>query len=178
MIGSPGGFFMETLLKLKRHGALLVLIALSGWMPASAEMADPRFTMTVIVDDAHGGRVAAGKYESAISRITANRRVADPFARHTNLCVAYTKIGDMERATDSCETALTFIQQESPEKKAGYTTDRRYRRYLALALSNLGVLDVAKGTPEVARLRFEEAIDVDADAPEARTNLDRLIAGL
>jgi hypothetical protein len=171
---------MEILSKLKRHRVLiapLVLIALSGWMPASAEKADPRFTMTVIVDDAHGGTVTAGKYESAISRITASSRIADPFAKHTNLCVAYTKIGDIYRATESCETALDFIRQEGPHKKTGYATDR-HRRYLALALSNLGVLEVAKGTPELARMRFEEALDLEADAPEARTNLDRLTAGL
>ena len=172
---------MKTSLKLKRHPALLaplVLIALSGWMPASAEKAEPRFTMTVIFDDAHGSKVAAGKYESAISKITANRRIADPFAKHTNLCVAYTKIGDMERATDSCEAALDLIRQESPKMTTSSMKDRRHRMYLALALSNLGVLDVAKGTPEVARMRFEEAIDVGARVPQPRTNLDRLIAGL
>lgn len=170
---------METFLKLKRHGVLLtplMLIALSGWLPASAEQADSRFTMTVIVDNAHGGKVAAGKYESAITRITGSKRITDPFAKHTNLCVAYTKIGDVKRATQSCETALSLIRKEGQRTKAGYADDRLHRRFLALALSNLGVLDVAKGTPELARIRFQEAIDLDAGNSAPEVNLGRLAA--
>lgn len=172
---------MEKFIKSDRLDALLAplaLIAVIGWTPVSAQEATPAFTMTVIIDKAHGDKVAAGKYESAIGDISGSKRISDAFAKHTNLCVAYAKTRAIDRATDSCETALTLIREEGQRRKASHAYDRRQRGFLALALSNLGVLDVAKGAPETARARFEEAIGLDTGVPAPRINLARLAVDL
>ena len=171
---------MKTFLKSKSHYAVVMsitVLALLEWSSISAKETDPALTMTVIIDRAHGGKVAAGKYERAIEKIMASKRNVDPFARHTNLCVAYTKTRNIDSATRSCESALDLIREEGERRRSLYSGDR-HRQFLALALSNLGVLDIVKGTPDVARARFQEAIDLDSGTAAARTNLDRLSAGL
>lgn len=175
---------MEISSKWNRHGIVivpLVFIALLGCVPVSAQEASAPYTMTIIIDKAYGGRVAAGKYGSAIDKITASKRDFDLFAKHTNLCVAYTKIRNIDNATVSCEAALSVIREEGEADRHGRSNheyDRSHREYVALALSNLGVLDVVKGSPETARARFEEAVDLGPGIPAAQANLGRLTADL
>ena len=51
------------------------------------------------------------------------------------------------------------------------------RIYLALALSNLGVLQAAKGSPDRARARFLEAVELDTELSAPKINLARLAKG-
>jgi Flp pilus assembly protein TadD len=51
------------------------------------------------------------------------------------------------------------------------------RVYLALALSNLGVLHAARGSTDIARRTFREAVELDTGLPAPRINLARLAKG-
>ena len=156
---------------------VLVLAAAFSCAPVSAQDAQPVYTMTVIVDAAHGQKVAAGKYDRAIAKITAKRFTSDAYSDHTNLCVAYTKTGEIEKATVACEAAVSAMRKKPMVKSRSYIPTHQVvtnRMYLALALSNLGVLDVVKGEPEAAREKFEEAIALDASISAPKVNIARL----
>ena len=156
---------------------LAVLAALIAYAPLSAQEADPAYTMTVIIDAAHGGKVAAGKYDRAIERINASKSNRDPYSKQTNLCVAYTKTGELDKATEACEAALA-IMLDSRKSRRSYPgsagAERSDRVYLALALSNLGVLHAAKGSSEIARQSFQRALELDTGLSAPRINLARL----
>ena len=157
--------------------AWIALAASLAAGPLAAHETDPVYTMTVIIDAAHGGNVAAGKYERAIEKITARKSSRDPYSRETNLCVAYTKTGELDKATKACEAALAIMRTgENPRSNylgAAYS-ERVDRTYLALALSNLGVLQVAKGSTDTALESFREAVALGTGLSAPQTNLARL----
>ena len=178
---SPGEKTMNSVHEHKRIAALSKPLALAASLlacaPLAAQESDPSYTMTVIIDAAHGGKVASGQYERAIEKITASKSKRDPYSKHTNLCVAYTKTGELEKATDACEAALALTRdKKSPRRsKLGPAyAGRADRVYLALALSNLGVLHAAKGSPEIARKTFREALELDTGLSAPKVNLARL----
>ena len=183
-LGSLGGKKMKPAMKyvhierLSRPLALLAALIVSA--PLAAQETDPAYTMTVIIDAAHGGKVAAGKYERAIEKITATKSARDPYSRHTNLCVAYTKTGELDKATEACEAALA-ITLGSKKPRSGHLGsaqfERNERMYRALALSNLGVLHAAKGSPEIARNTFRKALELESGLSAPRINLARLAKG-
>jgi tetratricopeptide (TPR) repeat protein len=160
--------------------SITLAASLIGAAPLAAEEPDEAYTMTVIVDAAHGGKVAAGKYERAIESITTAKRSGDAYSKQTNLCVAYTKTGALEKATAACEAALA-IMLDGRKSRSTYVTpahaERLDRVYLALALSNLGVLHAAKGSTEMARARFLEAVELHTDLSAPKINLARLARG-
>jgi tetratricopeptide (TPR) repeat protein len=178
---SPGGREMRSAVKLDRVGKLsrplAVLAALLAGAPLAAHETDPAYTMTVIVDAAHGSKVAAGKYERAIEKITSSKSTRDEYSRQTNLCVAYTKTGELDKATSACEAALA-IALGGRKTGSGYLgsaqSQRIDRMYRALALSNLGVLHAAKGSPDFARRSFREALQLETSLSAPRINLARL----
>ena len=143
-----------------------LLAALLAAAPLAAEETDPAYTMMVIIDAAHGSKVTAGKYERAIEKITARKSSRDPYSRQTNLCVAYTKTGELDKATRACEAALALTRDGK--------IDRMYR---AVALSNLGVLHAAKGSQDIARRTFLEALDLDSGLSAPKINLARVARG-
>ena len=148
--------------RLSRPLMLAASLVVAG--PLAAEETDPAYTMTVIVDAAHGSKVAAGRYERAIDKITASKSKRDPYSRQTNLCVAYTKTGELDKATAACEAALEMMLSKS----------RPDRVYLALALSNVGVLHAAKGSHEIARKSFRQALELNSGLSAPKINLERL----
>ena len=156
------------LVRLSRPLALAAYLVAAG--PLAAEEADPAYTMTVIVDAAHGSKVAAGKYERAIEKITAGKSSRNAYSKQTNLCVAYTKTGALEKATAACEAALAIMLDGAKPRSNVLTatpSEKHDRVYLALALSNLGVLHAAKGNTDIARSTFREAVDLAVDAEDA-----------
>ena len=167
---SLGGIRMKSLKKSGRVERVLrpitLLAAVLATAPLAAEETDPAYTMTVIIDAAHGGKVAAGKYERAIEKITARKNSRDPYSRQTNLCVAYTKTGELDKATRACEAALAITRDGK--------IDRMFR---AVALSNLGVLHAAKGSQDIARRTFREALELDSGLSAPKTNLARVAMG-
>lgn len=161
--------------RLSRLLALVASLATAG--PLAADEADPAYTMTVIVDAAHGSKVAAGNYERAIAKITAAKGNRDAYSKQTNLCVAYTKTGALEKATAACESALAIMlggEKTRSSSLGGASSQKLDRVYLALALSNLGVLHAAKGSTDIARRTFREAVELDTGLPAPRINLARV----
>ena len=142
---------------------------------------DLRYTMTVIRDAAQGATVVQGDYEKAVARITGRRVALNPFAGFTNLCVAYAKIGKIDEADDACDTALAIVRDPNWEHRSGVMTgygERTRRKYLALALSNRGVLHAIRGDESAAEQSFDEAIKLDQRNTAPRVNLARLEAGI
>jgi len=164
--------------RLSRPLALVASLIIAA--PLAAEENDEVYTMTVIVDAAHGSKVAAGKYERAIKSITAAKHSRDAYSKQTNLCVAYTKTGELDKATAACEAALA-IMLDGRKSRSTYIAPARAgdldRVYLALALSNLGVLQAAKGSTETARETFLEAVELDTGLSAPKINLARLAKG-
>lgn len=169
--------------KTHTHNAALaaLLITATTSMPALAdeEPAVP-FTMAVIIGEAEGSKVQAGKYEQAIERITrSGRRMPRYFADQLNLCVAYTKTNDIQKASAACEGAIAEVKEE--ESRVSRSKNDRaprvlaYRANLALALSNRGVLRAATGDRKRARQDFLAAIELQTrDSWIFENNLNRV----
>ncbi|NNF39960.1 MAG: hypothetical protein HKN64_01190, partial [Woeseiaceae bacterium] len=110
------------------------------------------YTLTAIEDVSYGEEVVAGDYDTAIEGILSSAKVRrSGFEAQTNLCVAYTRSGDFEKADASCNAALAALEKRSRPATAALldlSQSRRVReRYLALALSNRGVLRAITGKP-------------------------------
>ena len=164
--------------RLSRPLALVASLLVAA--PLAAEETEEAYTMTVIVDAAHGSKVAAGKYDRAIERITAAKSSRDAYSKHTNLCVAYTKTGALDKATAACEAALAIMLEDRKSRGTYFAptqAEKLERVYLALALSNLGVLQAAKGSTDSARETFQEAVELDTGLSAPKINLARLAKG-
>lgn len=164
--------------RLSRPLALVASLVVAA--PLAAEETEEAYTMTVIVDAAHGSKVAEGKYERAIEEIMAAKRSRDAYSKQTNLCVAYTKTGALDKATAACEAALAIMLDGGKSRGADVAPARAGkldRMYLALALSNLGVLQAAKGSTDEAREMFLEAVGLETDLTAPKINLARLAKG-
>lgn len=159
--------------------ALIIATAISA--PAFAHEPEVKpLTMAVIKNVAYGAKVNSGKYEQAIDRITRNgSRAPDSFAEQVNLCVAYTKIKEIEKASTACDAAIALAKARE-SRVAQMNSDRSpavraSRSDLAVALSNRGVLLAATGDAELARKDFLTAINFRTDfSKTVAANLDRL----
>ena len=135
------------------------------------------YQMVVFSDRRHGIKVTKGNYAKAIERITSSpERRGEAFETRTNLCVAYTKAGDLDNAVESCDAALAYIQQKERALTANGNA-LMFERYLALALSNRGVLYAVDGDVDRARSSFEAAMGLRAKLAAPKGNLARLEQG-
>ena len=165
-----------------KYGALTALfVAATLLSHASAEdVPDVPLTMTVISDDAYGKTVTKGEYEQAIDRITRNgRRIPKRFAGQNNLCVAYTKTNEIEKARIACDAAISSIERRGVRASIGtwyYSAAvHAYQSDLAVALSNRGVLLAAIGDADLAEQDFVAAIELKtALTSTIESNLERL----
>lgn len=162
------------------NGILAITGAALLSVTSYAASAKPAFTMTVISDDSYGHLVKAGAYETAIEKISNySERRQNTFEAQTNLCVAYTKSGDLARADNACNGALESIQRQADRALKRRQTPKYlaegYRAYLALALGNRGVLSAIRGDSDKARMDFLQASQLHADLPApVDVNLARL----
>ena len=109
---------VEKLTRLTWLSRPLVLAAsLVAAAPLAAEENAEAYTMTVIVDAAHGSKVATGKYERAIEKITAAKRSTDAYSsRRTVLptcstacagdCCLRSRAGDNARRPEIAQQLL------------------------------------------------------------------------
>jgi Flp pilus assembly protein TadD len=158
-----------------KFGASVVglLMAVSAQSADAAEAQSP-YVMTVIADMAQGEQVVSGQYEDAIAAITSpNTRNRDSFAASNNLCVAYTKMNDLTKATAACADAL----QVSKNTFGPWYDASRMRSDRALALSNRGVIRAITGDDSGARQDFELAIKLGKNLSAPLENLARLETG-
>lgn len=164
--------------KHKRHLTLaagLVAAIVAG--PALGAERAPAYTMTVIHDAYFGKKVLSGDYRDAIDRIRANGdRPAASFEAHTNLCVAYVKSGEIDRAESACNAAVNAAhkQAERANRFVSSYEGERWREFEAVALSNRGVLHAVAGEPELARLDFSRALELRTSIDAPGSNLARL----
>jgi tetratricopeptide (TPR) repeat protein len=160
-------------------GALLFSATISAPALAENEGAAP-FKMAVISNEAYGRSVTSGKFAQAIDSITAGgHRSRDRFADQNNLCVAYTKTSDLEKASVACNAAIARLKRRKSRASTSawnYSAEgHAYRSELALALSNRGVLLAATGETELAKKDFLAAIELETRSSSfAESNLDRL----
>ena len=158
----------------------VTLFAALCCISATASAAEPKYTMTTIKDLAHGATIDAGKYEQAIEKITAIDDDVDTFFRNTNLCVAYTKTGNLDDALLACDSAVEQVDNVSFDQMsfAPKSFERRMRsKYLAVSLSNRGVLHALMGDVELARRDFVEALSSGTYKKVVKINLARLDKG-
>lgn len=164
-----------------RAAMAALLIVATAPIPALAHE-DPivPFTMAVIIDGAHGTKVQVGNYEKAIDRITrGGSRTPRSFADQVNLCVAYAKTNDLQKANSACEAAIAEVRKQE-SRLARIRNERNqelraYRSDLALALSNRGVLMAVAGDKERAKQAFLAAIDLQTkDSRIFENNLKRV----
>jgi tetratricopeptide (TPR) repeat protein len=121
--------------------------------------------------------VAAGNYEQAIKKLSAPNSDNDAFFKATNLCVAYTKTGNFAAARTACDVAVEKARHMDYEKRSQIS--RRFqvktrKIYLAIALTNRGVLHAVTGDVERAQQAFSEALNTSEDAKQAKINMAKL----
>jgi tetratricopeptide (TPR) repeat protein len=160
----------------RKGPALAALISLLGTASVMAETGAPTgFVMNYYEDTAQGALVEDGAYEAVINRLAMRstdsaRRVADQI----NLCVAYTKTKQIDKATVSCDLALARAGKKVSRQSLleSYRTAReRADAERAIALINRGVLHAVNGETEEARELFELAADLETRNESAEMNL-------
>ncbi len=172
---------MKTLADTKKASAFgftcALLLGFSTPVTAEETAAAP-YTMAVIENEAYGRQVTAGKYEHAIDRITrGGSKARDRFANHVNLCVAYTKTRNIENANLACNAALAGLKKQEDRAMRSKKSPLygSYKRDLAVALSNRGVLFAVSGDKARARESFAAALELQTSLSQiAESNLERL----
>ena len=157
--------------------ALCMLSLALACAPAWSGSKEPKFTMTLFSDHAQGLSILDGDYKQAIKKINAKMSDRDRFQVETNLCVAYTKSGELEAAEEACEAALAAAESQKVSRHISAFGSTRYvarKQSIAIALSNRGVLKAVKGDFDSARQDFDAAIDLRAQLSAPKTNLERL----
>lgn len=146
-------------------------------LSVSAQAEDPNvaYTMIAITDASYGNKVTAGRYEQAIEKITTRRvRNSEFFESRTNLCVAYTKSGDLENASVACNDAIEYVRKRVDSKKSTARIPIAQRINLAAALTNRGVLHAISGEYDLARRDFVEAKGLRSGLSAPKASLARL----
>jgi Flp pilus assembly protein TadD len=129
---------------------------------ALAVSAEDSFTMKVHPKETPGSwEIEHGQYERAVTllEIAAARSMRsgrDEGPIQTNLCVAYTKLGDYDTATRYCDRAVEVSFQ------------------FGVAYNNRGVLQALKNNFAAAAADFDAAINRRESAEVAKLNKERL----
>ncbi len=128
------------------------------------------YKMVVIAEDALAAPIQAGTLTTALSAAT-TQQAQDPYARQMNLCVAYSKEGNIDKAKDACHKAVTLVRQSG---KRPAELQRELRSY---AYSNRGVVRLLSGDNIGALADFQRAHDIEASVI-SQHNLGKLTAKL
>lgn len=158
--------------------ALCALSLAAACAPAWSGDEEPNYEMAVFLDAAQGPKILTGNYAQAIEKIRSKDHAGDTLRVKTNLCVAFTKSGDIEAAEQACDEAVAEAKSFRKVRRSTYyvqTAADVRARYLAIALSNRGVLKAVKGDFEAAREDFDAAMAQRAwGISTARANLEKL----
>lgn len=128
------------------------------------------YKMVVIAEDALAAPIQAGALTTALSAAT-TQQAPDPYARQMNLCVAYSKEGNTEKAKDACHKAVTLVRQ------SGNRPAELQRELRSYAYSNRGVARLLSGDNTGALADFQRAHDIEASVI-SQHNLGKLTAKL
>lgn len=158
---------------------VLIVIAQNSALAADTE-AKP-YQMGVLLNKAYGESIEAGKYERAITRMARHlERERVDFGAQNNLCVAFVKTHDLDKAATACDAAVARASKLknrglSTKKRRKSLVDESNREDLAIALSNRGVLLAVQGNEDQARKDFEAAASLGSRHTKiAAENLQRL----
>lgn len=157
----------------RTRGALCAIAALLATLPVIG-LADPApsgLRMMAIENRAHGKLLTSGRYVEAIEKISAHRDRIERFERHNNLCVAYTKTRDLQKAAAACEAALETREGVTAQNASYWSSNRLKLRDRAIALSNRGVLRAVTGDMDGAREDFSAAAKLSDELDEPLENL-------
>ena len=143
----------------------------------TAKERTPKPSVAYFEDAAQGRKIRRANYESAVDTLKESQPDgAAAFFSATNLCVSYLKLGELRDAREACNVAVEQISTLAGSeafRKARYAADDR-GRFMAVALSNRGVVNAADGRTALARADFEAAIEAYEPFDEARENLNWL----
>lgn len=154
--------------------SVVVMMMLAGGVATAQE----HYVLNVIEESAKGRAILSERYESAITTLeSSNVEGLRGFYADNNLCVAYIKTGDLDKAARACDSAVMRMQAQLrlPEtSRAGKVRRQTHREMLAVALSNRGVLAALAGNKDDARTDFLAARDLRQRLSALRANLKRL----
>jgi tetratricopeptide (TPR) repeat protein len=145
--------------------------------PAWSDDNRPKFEMAVYSDAPQGMKILSGKYDQAIAKINTKSSSADHLHVKTNLCVAYIKAGDVDAAETVCEEAVVAAKSLNNVRTSsfiGQSAAKARARYLAIALSNRGVVKAVRGEFEAAKEDFDAALAQRSGISSIETNIERL----
>lgn len=161
----------------RKQSLFIAMLALCNSVPALADdTVSQGYIMTVYSDMAHGQKVLDGAETRAIQRLSRNGKARVGYLEgQVNLCVAYAKTRQAEKAVEACDSAiessLKQAQRLEQTRKFGRRSTQVADTGLAIALTNRGVLHAIAGEENDARAKFEMAIDLESTEQSARANL-------
>lgn len=145
----------------------------------NAQSSKPVFGMAVFLSSHFGPEIESGKVDAAIEALE-SEEPADPddYERSSNLCVAYIKAKDLQKATNACDEAVRQVQNQTDSLAEKKFVPRKKRvalkEDLAVALSNQGVVTALNGDLEQAEKLFQESIELVSRDKMVKGNLERL----
>ena len=159
-------------------GILLgISLLLFGAVTAHAGEEQPdAYVMTVYSDAAHGSKIIDGAPKDVIAKLSSKDGArSNALAGQVNLCVAYTKTMQLEKAAEICDSAIAAALKDARRLERSGIFGRQTTQVAdtgrAIALTNRGVLHAVTGEKAKARLMFEMALMLKSKEESARTNL-------
>ena len=167
----------DKLLHKTKFGVLLSL--LSAFAAQAEEGQLDGYVMTVYSNVAHGSAILDGKSEKVVDKLVRrSERNSRNLASYINLCVAYAKTKQLDKATRACDTAIAARVSEADRLEKhdvfGRQTTMVADTGRAIAHTNRGVLHAISGEHDEARVMFEMAMQLESSEESAQQNLTRL----
>lgn len=153
-----------------KNAAKAALVTAALTIAAGSVQAETPYVFTAIDTTSHGSDVINGRYDKAIARIRKDGEADFNFSQNTNLCIAYTKSGDVATAKESCDRAVNIARKTNGLRRlsSGGLEPHLFRARdmdLVIALSNRSVVHAANGEYALA---FEDLREADALRPQLR----------
>lgn len=169
-------------IKTARNAAKAALVAaalLSATQSVQAK--DAPYVFTAIDTARHGVDVLNGQYDTAITRIHSATTETD-FSESTNLCIAYTKFGDVANAMQYCDRAVSIARKTNGMRRAGVVLapfgNLGRDLDLVIALSNRSVARAVNGDYAMALEDLQEADALRPSLSAVPKNLEVLVVAM
>lgn len=144
-----------------KNAARAALVTAAMTIAAGSVEAGTPYVFTAIDNSRHGLDVLDGQYAEAIARIREDGGADLDFGESTNLCIAYTKSGDMQAALASCDRAVDIARETNGMYWLSHAdvpyNARRKDLDLVIALSNRSVVHATIGDDLMALEDLREA---------------------
>ncbi|KKO44541.1 hypothetical protein WG68_14655 [Arsukibacterium ikkense] len=152
--------------------ATAVALSVLASSPFLASAASNGYKMVLIEDTPGVTTIQAGQLQQGISEVTSYRGAdADSFSLHMSLCVAYSRLNQLDQAQSACSKAVS-LAQSTPAIPSDAKREMR-----ALAYSNRGVMHVLANDRVAALDDFKRAVSLKTSDINQH-NLARLTADI